>query len=323
MKIPVTTIWNLEKEKPDLENIEIAIRLILESGYFVEDASKRLIEGHLRTLVKQPNIRKILELPCQAYGSLTQSDQNKGRLEGGLDKTNVVTICTAIGIVGWAAWTAADRIRDNESVSSGTGGPSDDLYIFSILRPIIDELIGRLSLPTIYLKRLKQAIGMMEYANSSHCALGVREKSSWKSMGAAIPLLALMMKVGVTGAKASEMEVLNRDIALCEDFFYYFILARQLSDDALDWKEDASKGKVSNQSNDTLVVKWLEGAFEEQVKYKIAAEMLKKSKRAIENARNISCFTDTGFLEELPRYYEEMAERILQKQPISSSPAHP
>jgi hypothetical protein len=30
-------------------------------------------------------------------------------------------------------------------------------------------------------------------------------------------------------------------------------------------------------------------------------------------ARKISCFTSTEFLEELPRFYEEMAQKILAK----------
>lgn len=268
-------------------------------------------------MVAQPNIRKILELPCQAYGSLAQSAKNKGPAEGDLDKTNVITICTAIGLAGWAAWTAADRIRDGENDVRGIS--CDDLYVFSILRPIIDELVGKLSLLESHLRCLVGIMGKMEYANSSHCSMGVREQSSWKSMGAAIPLLALMMRLNAS----------DKDIASCERLFYYLILARQLSDDALDWKEDASsirngkKLQTIGANGDTLVVKWLEDAFEEHVKYKVAKEMLKTSRQAVKMARDISCFTNTEFLEELPRYYEEMAERILQKQPISSSSAHP
>jgi hypothetical protein len=269
--------------KQDRENIEKAIRLILESGYFVEDGSKILINEHLRVLAKQPNIRKILELPLRGAEALSFN---------GLKET---AICTAIGLAGWAAWTATDRIRDE-------GGLNDDLYIFSILRPIIDELIGKLSLLESHLRCLVGIMGKMEYANSSHCSMGVREQSSWKSMGAAIPLLTLMMKYGAS----------NKDISSCEEYFYYLILARQLSDDALDWKEDS--GVIGNS---TLVISWLEKAFEEHVKYKVAKEMLKRSRQAIEKARSISCFTNTGFLEELARYYEEMAERILKKTPAS------
>jgi len=274
-----------------------------------------LIERHLRELTAKPNIRKILELPIRVAEVLIKTaPESLGK--NGPSKDSLL-ICTAIGIAGWAAWTAADRIRDGENAVRGIS--CDDLYVFSILRPIIDELIGKLSLPAIYLKRLKHIIGMMEYANSSHCSMGVREQSSWKSMGAAIPLLALMMRLNAS----------DKDIASCERLFYYLILARQLSDDALDWKEDASgignggKGKINDHNNDTLVVKWIEEAFEERVKYQVAREMLKTSRQAVKMARDISCFTNTEFLEELPRYYEEMAERILQKQPISSSSAHP
>jgi len=301
----------------------MAISLILESGYFVADGSKDLIGRRMRESAAQPNIRKILDLPRRGYEALIQVALNESAPKERSDKVNAVIICTAIGLAGWVAWTAADRIRDGENparanAGNGADGFNDDLYVFSILRPIIDELIGRLSLPTIYLKRLKRIIGMMEYANSSHCALGTREQSIWKSMGAAVPLLALMMKVGAQGTKASEIDALNKNIVLCEDFFRNFILARQLSDDALDWKEDAGVGnggrlKTAGANGDTLVVRWMERAFDRQVKYEVAAEMLKRSRRAVEKARNMSCFTDTVFLEELPRNYEEMAEKILRK----------
>jgi hypothetical protein len=212
-----------------------------------------------------------------------------------------IIICVAIGLAGWAAWTAADRIRDGENNLSGKndGGNIHDLYIFSILRPIIDELIDKLSLPDVHMNHIKRIIGTMEYANAGHCVLNIREQSSSKSMGAAIPLLVLMMRVGAS----------HKDISLCEDFFRYFILARQLSDDALDWKED------SGITNATLIVKLLEDVFEEKVKYEVAAEILKRSRQAIEKARGISCFNDTGLLEELPRYYEKMADRILKNIP--------
>jgi len=288
--------------KQNQENIEEAIRLILESEYFVADGSKDSIDRQLRELAAKPNIRKILELPLQGAEALTFNGHKE------------VVVCTAIGLAGWVAWTATDRIRDGENAWRGIncGGNGDDLYVFSILRPIIDELIGKLSLPTIYIKRTKRIIGMMEYANSSHCVFDTRERSSWKSMGAAIPLLALMMKAGTS----------NKDISSCESYFYYLILARQFSDDALDWKEDATgvgnggKLKTVGANGNTLVVKWLEVAFEEKVKYQVADEMQKSSRRAIKIARNISCFVDTEFLEELPRYYEEMANRIITKQKI-------
>lgn len=272
------------------------MRLILDSGYFVADGSKDLIGMRLRELAVQPNIRKILELPCRGYETLSFKDIDGRQIINARDE-NAPLICAAIGLAGWAAWTAADRIRDGENIACGAScdGNGEDLYIFSILRPIMDELVGKLSLPTVYIKRIKHVIGMMEYANSRHCALGARKQSSWKSMGAAIPLMALMMKVGAS----------NKDIEACESFFYHFIMARQLSDDALDWKED------SGATNDTLVVKWLGRAFEERIKYEVAKEMLKRSKRAAKKARSISCFTDTGFMEELPGYYEKMAERVL------------
>ena len=267
----------------------------------------------MRELAAKPNIGKILEFPLRGAETLSSSGHKE------------TVVCTAIGIAGWAAWTAADRIRDGENALRGTscggndfGSLGGDLYVFSILRPIIDELIGKLSLSESHLRRLIGIMGKMEYANSTHCSMGVREQSSWKSMGAAIPLLALMMKAGAPGAKASEMDSLNKDISLCENYFYHLILARQLSDDALDWKEDAGgigngkELKTIGANGDTLVVKWLEDAFEERIKYQVAKEMLKTSRQAVKIARDISCFINTEFLEELPRYYEKMAERILK-----------
>lgn len=288
---------------------EKAIRLILESGYIVPGMSKRLIERRIWTLMAQPNIRKIIELPCRGYGSLIQSTLNVNPTENELNESSLI-VCTAIGLAGWAAWTAADRIRDGENTIGGNKSDGDDLYIFATLRPIIDELVHKLSLSDEHRNHITHIIGMMEYANARHFSLGIRMKSSWKSMGAAVPLMALMIKAGSP----------DKNIALCEDFFRYFILARQLSDDAIDWKEDVGRvgntGKLKTDcvNNSTLVIKWLERSFDERVKYEVAAEMRKRSRQAMEKARSISCFADTGFLEELPRYYEEMAEGILRKQ---------
>jgi hypothetical protein len=299
--------------------MEMAVRLILDSPYIIEDISKRSVDARMRKFLAFSNISKILELPYRGYISLTDksfaNDRSASKME--------VAICTAIGLAGWTAWTAADNIRDGgkggKSPSNSIGyddhNHGDDLYVFSILRPIIQDLIESLSLSSHHMSRIIQIISTMEYANAEHCALGIREWSSWKSMGAAIPFLGLMMKIGAT----------EEDIDHCQSFFYYFISARQLSDDALDWREDIggckdsnSGNKVINKVNDTLVTKWMERDFQRRIKYAVAIEMRRRSRQAIEEAQKISCFTDTGFLEELPRYYERMAENI-----ISSQSAHP
>ncbi|MES2314833.1 MAG: hypothetical protein V4524_02765 [Patescibacteria group bacterium] len=116
------------------------------------------------------------------------------------------------------------------------------------------------------------------------------------------------------------MQVELKHIRLCQKYFYHFIGARQLSDDALDWPEDMKKGQH------TLVTLWLEQAigkgrsvreyrkaFDTTVSPRVARKILRHSRLSISHARKMTCFTSTEFLEELPRFYETMATNILKK----------
>jgi hypothetical protein len=178
------------------------------------------------------------------------------------------------------------------------------------MRPICDELIVLL-FPTDHSKRnkVKKTLAVMEYANSRGCTLNLEGISVLKSIGVALPMVAFLMNVGVD----------TKNVKVCKQFFYHFILCRQLSDDALDWPEDMKKGQR------TLVTEWLEEAigkdrpfrkyrkaFDKTVSPKVAQKILSHSRSSIGYAKKMTCFTSTEFLEELPRFYKEMAEKILR-----------
>jgi geranylgeranyl pyrophosphate synthase len=114
----------------------------------------------------------------------------------------------------------------------------------------------------------------------------------------------------------------DRDIRACKRYFYHLIMARQLSDDACDWREDLKADKS------TLIVCWMrkdcssqkspseiEALFRDRIKPRAAKEILRCARASIAAAREICCLADTEFLEELPRYYKDMAMRILARRP--------
>lgn len=280
------------------QHMERAIRLITGNVRIIADDSKRLIGARLRALTGQPGIRKILELPCLGGRSL-------GR-RGALKERDIIS-CTAIGLAGWTAWTAIDRVRDGENRSQEEDAA--DIYAFSALRPVIDDLVRGLSLPAACANRISRIIGTMEYANAPQCALGARDRSSWKSMGAAMPLMALMMKAGASDA----------DVGACEGFFHRFILARQLSDDALDWREDTGQSRSAKAIGGTPVTELLGRYFDREGKYEIAMEIRTEARRAIQEACGIECFEDTRFLEGPASHYAEMAEAIIARRPARPS----
>ncbi len=267
--------------------MEKAIQLIKNSSYIVSKETKKQIEQNIRATLNYKNIRQIILLP---------------------EQTNLAnkTVCVALGIIGWTLWTAMDRIRDKQDYSQNK--LDRDLVTFSILRPIIDDLLHQLNLTKLKFNQIRNIVGTMEYANSKFCKLHLRQQYILKSIGVAIPMLIFLMK-----NKASK-----KDTDLCYKYFYHLIGSRQLSDDACDWHEDIKEG------HKTLVTEWLIDnagknksyreyimSFCKTVSPKVANEILWHSRLSRSYARRMKFFKSTKFLEELPQFYEEMALRIL------------
>ncbi len=320
---------------------KIADSHILSSACASPEIINRKISVAIQCILRGKNIRRVLELPMRAGKELVGVEPIDGE---------VLDACVAIGIAGWAAWTCSDAIRDSEPLNElgneSNGGKdnasnrNDRLAVFSILQSITHELINRLQLPLNKLRHIYRLIASMEEANCGNgkserpCekrienrVYGLRRTSAEKSMGAAIPLLALMMKSSAN----------KKDIRNCQKFFFHFILARQLSDDACDWREDLAGGRETlmtrwilneipedssawNESDENAknvfnddIPKELAKIFDEKVSLWTAREIIKQSCRAVYYARKITCFKDVEFLESLPQFYEKNAMEVIEK----------
>ncbi len=279
--------------------MEKAIRLIRSSPYIISEHAWKNIEPYIENYTREGKVRKIILLPQVAHTLFT------GQYQQTKNHNTTVTRAIALGVVGWTIWTAIDRVRDREG---GTRNDQlDDIDTFSYLRPLIDELLSKLCLSKINIEFLSRKIALMEYANSRSCQLSVHKQSVYKSIGVSIPFLAYLMN----------MRVHEEHLKDCERYFLHLIAAKQLSDDALDWKDD-----VKNEQH-TPVTEWLrksnqknpgelyEKLFDDHVKTQTSRAILHHSRLSIKYAKQMTCFTSTEFLEELPRFYEDMALRII------------
>ncbi len=268
--------------------MEKAIGLIKDNPYTSHKNCWIKIKKHIDRTISYKKIKEIILLPESVQTSYSE----------------YTTISIAIGIVGWTIWTLADQIRD-ENINV-----NEDLYVYSMLRPVIDMLILDLQLPTEHLQHIYELINIMEYANSDSCTYTLETKSILKSIGAAIPMLALLGK----------MNAGEKNIGLCYNYFYHLIGARQLSDDAIDWPHD-----MKNKSP-TLVTKWLEEmagkdksdkeyreAFDSIVSPKVAHRISWYTRKSIGYVQQMTCFKSTEPLEKLPRFYEDMATKLIAK----------
>lgn len=288
-------------------DLEKARDYILGHPIIVSDLMRESVANLIDDMSEKENIKNIIILPIQAWGLLKN--------QRSLDMKDGVK-CVALGLAGWTAWTRADDIRDGEEDMDAI---KDGMANFSVLQSVVHDIIRELSLKKEDRNRIIEILGKMEDANSKEnarndCVMNIRERSIWKSMGAAVPMMAFMMK-----ARRPETE-----IKACEDFFRHFILARQLSDDACDWPEDLFNGRK------TPVTEWIEDEsdpfmiidmdmdkskeiFDRHVASKIAREIRDRACEAIDCVRKIDAFRDTGFLEELPGFYLGMANKILER----------
>ena len=124
--------------------MEKALDLIKNSPYIISQDSWNQVEKQIHKILSYKKIKKIILLPKNTHP---------------ID-TTCSTTAIAIGIIGWTIWTLMDDIRDNRSNNSQI------VYAYSVLRPIMDELIYGLKMSDQYLNCICKIIGVMEYANN-------------------------------------------------------------------------------------------------------------------------------------------------------------
>ncbi len=266
--------------------------------------------GSIDHIVSYEGIRSIIALPVYASTFLDRVYQ--------VHNEDIVR-SVKVGMLGWAAWSHADMIRDGDESADPMM-----ISVFSALQCAFFDALRASHIPLRIQSRISAILTSMECANyeesvgtlthtpaarSDGGAMSMRARMSAKSMGAAIPLLILLSRSSVSDA----------DLDHCLGFFEGFLSARQLSDDALDWHEDYLYGTR------TLIVQWLidacgdmvtiermRRAFENTVRYRAVDEMRRRALRALGHARAMTCFVDYGFLERLIRPYMRHPEQSVQ-----------
>lgn len=245
--------------------------LELDPNIPVEGLVRKLILDTARALLSYKGVEAIIQLPASED-------------------------LTLIGLVGWTAWTIADKLRDEQNL------PNRSIYLaaFSCLASAMHGMLSALDLNVHDRKAVTAYLRRMESANGEESARlredSVRYISSWKSMGAALPMVLCMMRIS---ASASDLSALER-------YFFHFLGARQIADDLCDLEEDLASHKR------TLPTIWHKKHLnKEAVDRRGAREIIRECERAIENARLITSFTSTQSLEALPRRYIEMARAEL------------
>jgi hypothetical protein len=281
-----------------------ALQLIKNSSCIAPSTSWKDIERYIQITIKD-NMYRIICIPQTAYKNIKSKYISDNKYT-----SDDIDPLIALGIIGWTIWTFMDMIRDKHENTLVLNNDHDYIAIYSILRPVIDKITYKYLPHNKKSDSILRKICYMEYANSNFCTIETKHQYILKSIGIAIPMLIFLIKIGAS----------KKDIQSCYRYFYHFIGARQLSDDAYDWREDMKN------SQRTLVTEWLEKdigknrsvreyrkSFNRTVSPRVARTILKHAKTSMRYARKISCFTSTEFLEELPRFYEEMAQKILAK----------
>jgi len=159
--------------------------------------------------------------------------------------------CAVLGVInlfGWIAYRIYDDMLDSHLRS---GKFSDVLPIANILHTEI-LIMFQEAVPKKYWSIFTEIMKKLEYANfweQRYCRLQVTENKislkrlphfgdlsiiADKSMGHALGPITL-----------SHMDKSEQTVAMTKKFFSHYLIARQLNDDAHDWKNDLEKGCIT------------------------------------------------------------------------------
>lgn len=134
-----------------------------------------------------------------------------------------------------------------------------------------------------------------------------------KSIGHVLPVVALLSAHGYKNN--------SKEIKSCIQFFKYYLLVRQLSDDAHDWKEDMMKGNVTQVTQHICRLQkklgnsiTREQIFWERVSLYTARRMLHSIHKAKYLFTDLKeCFEDTDFLSDIIAPYKKIAQDIIDE----------
>jgi hypothetical protein len=164
---------------------------------------------------------------------------------------NILVKLGVINLLGWVAYTIYDDFLDEE-------GDPRTLSVANISLRTISNIASRLFPKKIGFDNLfNSTLDTIEAANSwetTHCRIssksgifpiasvklpdwGAYRKLAERSLGHALGPMAILLYLGVP--------LNNPDLVNLQNFFIHYIIAKQLNDDAHDWKPDVKNGQLT------------------------------------------------------------------------------
>jgi len=245
--------------------------------------------------VTYKKIRKESAYEIIIYSPIWVNDQLKKPVEeiGFIEK-----LCT-LSLLGWITYTIYDDILDGDK-------DVEWLPVANVLNRIMEGEFAKLIPENInfyikyqeIMKKLEEA-NLWEQKNcrdiSKKVIFDSVEKISNKSMGHAITSLALLYKTNTN----------TEDVKRLENFYRYYLAARQMNDDAHDWEKDYKNNRVNSASATVLPecgiedMEQLRIIFWEKHFENYAKNIFKYCDRAKKYIREAGCFINTELFDRM------------------------
>lgn len=236
------------KQFADLDILEGIKSLARERCNLLPENLKQVARRQIETTKD----KEIAMLPYRFHRAL-------GKLGGGIAPEKLESLALA-NLYGWMAYTVYDDFLDGE------GRP----LLLSAANYFLRELTALYaSLGEEFLRLYKNLMNTIDGANvweQLHCRVTVKDGIATlprdlpfqtvanladRSVGHALPAVALLLEIGCPAESIEVKQLLA--------FFRDYLIARQLHDDAHDWKEDLSRGQL-NSVGARLLRSWKKGA---------------------------------------------------------------
>ncbi|MEK7095508.1 MAG: hypothetical protein AAB917_02505 [Patescibacteria group bacterium] len=262
---------------------------------------------HIFNFLKKDINNEIILLPYLAYRNL-----DKNKIPGGPNLKNALSLSIA-NIFGWYAYSIYDKCVDSQN-GDYTLLPFANMHSRE-MHLIYGDLLPNKILLKMILNRADHAYWFEKtYLCEGTYAEKIPNKVIYgKSLGHALPVITLLAMQGRGNT--------SREIRCVLGFFKEYLLVRQLSDDAHDWKEDI-ENKVTTQitqqidsiQKNTGAAYSREQIFWERVSIYTARRILhhiNNAERHIETLKGV--FEKTDFLTNLIAPYRKIAEDIIRE----------
>lgn len=304
----VNTLRNKQKKEDGLSKIHKAIVANVSKIFIKNKSISKKAFLLMDRIFKNDSSRQITLLPYLFFKSL----KNKN-----MEESFAIKLCEA-NLLGWIAYTIYDDFFDDE-------GKKEFLSLANICLRQASVILSSDSFSKDFSDIFKNTMDKIDFANETEVTkyrienkagiLNIKNLPEYenlfllaeRSFGHVLGPIALFGESGFKG-NSSEMENLK-------DFFTSYIIARQLNDDAHDWKQDLEKGHISY-INTLLINKFklktkkkqinlkediniLENIFWNEIVVLNCKIIMQQTKKAKKSARKLKHLVEDRFFEEL------------------------